>query len=294
MEPFSQEIRSIALSSGADIVGFAPVSRFDTGPAKTHPNTYMPQARSVVVIGISYPRAIGDVWGTYREPGRLPTPYMLFGFAELNWELSRVGLKVAKVLESRGYRSLPIPPSYALSRYRYWEEMEETGCYLGDLSIKHAALAAGLGTFGWSNIFLTPQYGARQRLIAIITEAPLEAADIVESQTLCQPDRCGYLCVQACPIGAISKDVAQEFSMAGRTFRYAALDHNLCRWCLDGFTQGSGSRTHFDPPETITQADLIRADTNRHIADRGLYAMGFIDFCGKCMHQCPSPDFESC
>ena len=290
MESFSQEIRSMAQSFGADMVGFAPVSRFDTGPEKTHPNTYMPQARSVVVIGIGYPRAIGDVWGTYKEPGRLPTPYMLFGFAELNWELSRVGLKVAKILESRGYRSLPIPPSYALSRYRYWEEMEETGRYLGDLSIKHAALAAGLGTFGWSNIFLTPEYGARQRLIAVITEAPLEAAEIMGTQTLCQPDHCGYLCVETCPIGAISKDEAQEFSMDGRIFRYAALDHNRCRWCLDGFTDGSGSRTHFDPPETITPADLAWANANRHIADRGLYAMSFIDFCGKCMHQCPSPD----
>jgi len=290
MESFSQEIRSMAQSFGADMVGFAPVSRFDTGPEKTHPNTYMPQARSVVVIGIGYPRAIGDVWGTYKEPGRLPTPYMLFGFAELNWELSRVGLKVAKILESRGYRSLPIPPSYALSRYRYWEEMEETGRYLGDLSIKHAALAAGLGTFGWSNIFLTPEYGARQRLIAIITEAPLEAAEVMGSQALCQPDHCGYLCVEACPIGAISKDEAQEFSMDGRIFRYAALDHNRCRWCLDGFTDGSGSRTHFDPPETITPDDLAWANANRHVADRGLYAMSFIDFCGKCMHQCPSPD----
>ncbi len=292
MEKFSHEIRSIAQNYGADIVGFAPVHLFDSGPEKTHPNTYMSQARTVVVIGIGYPRAIGDVWGTYKEPGRLPTPYMLFGFAELNWELSRVGLKIAKILESRGYRSLPIPPSYALSRYRYWEELDETGRYLGDLSIKHAALAAGLGTFGWSNIFLTPEFGARQRLIAIITEAPLEATEIMRSQNLCQPTQCGHLCVEVCPIGAISKNVVQEFSMGEHSFQYAALDHNHCRWCLDGFTKGSGSRTHFDPPEEITQANLTEANAKRHIADQGLYAMSFIDFCGKCMHQCPSPDFE--
>lgn len=291
MDTFSEDIRSIAGDLGADLVGFAPASRFDSGPDKTHPNTYMPRARAVVVIGLSYPRAIGEVWGTYQEPGRLPTPYMLFGFARLNWELSGIALKLSKVLESRGYASLPIPPSYALSRYRYWEELDETGRYLGDVSIKHAALAAGLGMFGWSNIFLTPQYGARQRLVAIITEAPLETPDILASQTLCQPDRCGYRCVEVCPIGAISKDEAQTFAMEGHEFQYAALDHNLCRWCLDGFAEGSGSRTHFEPPESITQADLAWAAANRHVADRGLYAMSFIDFCGKCMHQCPSPDF---
>jgi ferredoxin len=245
-----------------------------------------------VVVGIGYPRAIGEVWGTFTDEGGLPTPYMLFGFAELNWELSKAALKVAKVLESHGYRSLPIPPSYALSRYRYWEELDETGRYVGDLSIKHAALAAGLGTFGWSNLFLTPAYGARQRLIAVITEAELEPGELIASEELCRPELCGYACVETCPIGALSKDEGQTFTMDGHTYQYGALDHNRCRWCLDGFTEGSGSRTNIEPPKSITQADLARADDQREDADSGLYAMSFIDFCGKCMHQCPSPEFE--
>jgi epoxyqueuosine reductase len=291
MDQLSDEIRSVAMQAGADLVGFAPVTRFDAGPAKTHPCYYMPTARSVVVIAIAYPRAISEVWGTYEQEGRLPTPYMLFGFAELNWELSRAALKVAKALEAHGFLGLPIPPSYTLSRYRYWEELDETGRYLGDFSLKHAAAAAGLGTFGWNNIILTPQFGARQRLIAVITEAPLQPGDLYDGEPLCQPERCGFHCVETCPIGALSRDEAQEFEMGGRVFQYAALNHNLCRWCLDGFTHGSGSRTHFEPPDQITQDDLVYADTHRHIADQGLYSMAFVDFCGKCMHQCPSPNF---
>ena len=288
----SQKIRSIALAAGADMVGFAPVGRFENGPERTHPNYYLPRACSVVVAAIGYPRAVGEVWGTFSEKGRLASPYMWFGFTFLNWELSRVALKVAKVLESYGYRSLPIPPSYALSRYRYWEEIDGSGRYLGDFSIKHAAVAAGLGTFGWNNLVLTSTYGARQRLIAVITEAPLEAAELIDSRELCKPELCGYACVETCPIGALSKDEAQEFTMGGRTYTYGALDHNRCRWCLDGFTQGSGSRTHFEPPERITQADLAHAAANRELADKGLFAVAHIDFCGKCMHQCPSPAFD--
>lgn len=106
----SQDIRSIASAAGADMIGFAPVGRFDTGPEQTHPNYFMARAHSVVVIGIGFPRSIGEVWGTFADEGCLPTPYMWFGFAYLNWELSRVALKVAKALESRGYRSLPLPP----------------------------------------------------------------------------------------------------------------------------------------------------------------------------------------
>jgi len=292
MNLLSEEIRSIALAAGADMVGFAPVERFATGPEGTRPTYYMPRARSVVVAGIGFPRAIGEAWGTYAEEGSLPTPYMWFGFAYLNWELSRVALKVAKALEGHGYRSLPIPPSGTFVQYRYYESFDQWNRYLGDFSHKHAALAAGLGTFGWSNLFLTPAYGARQRLISVITEAPLEAGELMSSEQLCKPELCGYACAEACPIGALSKDEAQEFTMDGRAYRYAALDHMRCRWCLDGFTEGSGSRTHFEPPEKLVQADFVRAASKREAPDKGLYLMYFIDFCGKCMHQCPSPEFE--
>ena len=291
MNRLSQEIRSIALANGADMIGFAPVERFDTGPKQTHPNYYMKRARSVVVTGIGYPRAIGEVWGTFAEEGGLIAPYMWFGFAYINWELSRVALKVAKFLESHGYRSLPIPFSFT-TQYRYFESFDETGQYLGDFSHKHAALAAGLGIFGWSNLFLTPTYGARQRLISVITEAPLDAGELMDSPELCRPELCRYACVETCPIGALSKDEAQEFTMDGRIYRYGALDHHGCRWCLDGFTQGSGSRTHLEPPEKITQDDFAQAERKRHLADQGLFANAYVDFCGKCMHQCPSPEFE--
>ena len=50
-------------------------------------------------------------------------------------------------------------------QYRYVQYFDEWNRYLGDFSHKHAALAAGMGTFGWSNLFLTPEFGARVRLI---------------------------------------------------------------------------------------------------------------------------------
>ncbi len=292
MDLLSEEIRSLALKNGADLVGFAPVERFGTGPEKTRPDYYLPRAKSVVSLAIAYPRSIGQAWGTYAEKGALPGPYMWFGFAYLNYELSHVALKVAMVLESHGYSSLPIPPSHTLVQYRYFEKFDQWGRYLGDFSHKHAALAAGLGAFGWSNLFLTSEYGARQRLISIITEAELEHRALMESHEVCKPDTCGFACVETCPIGALSRNESQEFTMDSQTYSYGQLNHFHCRWCLDGFTEGSGSRTHIEPPEKFQQADFAKAAAKRAIPDKGLYLMGFIDFCGKCMHQCPSPDFN--
>lgn len=291
MTSLSQKIRSLAIAEGADLVGFAPVHRFATGPEKTRPDYYLPKVRSVVSMAIGYPQAIGQVWGTYKEEGTHPGPYMWFGFAYLNYELSHVALKVAKALEAKGFASLPLPPAHTLVQYRFYEQFDQRGRYLGDFSHKHAALAAGLGAFGWSNLFLTSRYGARQRLISVITEAELEPGELMDTHTVCRPDRCSYACVNTCPIGALHGTEAWEFTMEDRTYRYARLDHFRCRWCLDGFTEGSGSRTHFEPPETFRQEDFAKAAARRAIPDKGLFLMGFIDFCGKCMHQCPSPDF---
>ena len=60
-------VKRQALAAGADMVGFAPVERFATGPEKTRPNYYMPRARSVVGVGIGFPRSIGEVWGTFGD-----------------------------------------------------------------------------------------------------------------------------------------------------------------------------------------------------------------------------------
>jgi hypothetical protein len=119
MRDLSAEVRSQALAAGADPVGFAPVGRFAEGPEKTRPKYYMPKTRSVVSIAIGFPRSIGEVRGAYREEGTLPPPYMWFGFAYLNWDLSRAALKVVKELEHRGFRSLPLPPSHTLVQYRH-------------------------------------------------------------------------------------------------------------------------------------------------------------------------------
>jgi len=76
MDSLTAEIRFVAESLGASLVGFAPVSRFVTGPEKTRPPHYMAQAQSAVSIAIAYPRSIGGVWGTYTEEGTHPGPYM--------------------------------------------------------------------------------------------------------------------------------------------------------------------------------------------------------------------------
>lgn len=139
-----------------------------------------------------YPRAV--VYAV-RLPGAAvetcldgPTPEYAHCYRVANEELDRIGFAVARALERRGHRALPLPASQLLDRERL----------VGHVSYKALARLAGLGWQGKSLLLVTPEFGPRVRLGAVLTDAPLPAGRPV-------PNRCGSCtaCADACPVGAI-------------------------------------------------------------------------------------------
>ena len=51
------EVRKNALETGAIMVGFAPAARFKHAPKVYHPESFVPGAKTVVVVGVHYPDA---------------------------------------------------------------------------------------------------------------------------------------------------------------------------------------------------------------------------------------------
>lgn len=96
--------------------------------------------------------------------------------------------KIANYLERNGWKAYPVPASYGV----YKNPMA------GLISHKLVARAAGLGWIGKNGLFLTPREGPRVRLASILTDAPLETTQPMESA--CHNCR---LCQLACPAGAI-------------------------------------------------------------------------------------------
>ncbi len=74
-----------------------------------------------------------------------------------------------------------------------------------NLSYRHMAVEAGLGEIGVNNLLLTPEHGARVRFVSLLTDAELPVGTPREA-VLCQPERCGYACVKACPAEALDRD----------------------------------------------------------------------------------------
>ena len=70
---------------------------------------------------------------------------------------------------------------------------------LGFISLKLLAKAAGLGWQGRSLLVISPEYGPFHRLIAILTDLPLQANEAIKN-------RCGDCrkCIEACPQNALT------------------------------------------------------------------------------------------
>jgi epoxyqueuosine reductase len=67
----------------------------------------------------------------------------------------------------------------------------------GGLFLKDAAVLAGLGVIGRSNLLLNPEWGPRIRFRSILIEGELEPTGPIESFFPCES--CGDMCHSACP-----------------------------------------------------------------------------------------------
>ena len=218
----TEEVMTLAIELGADLVGIGPVERWKNAPKMLRPRAYLPSAKSVIVAAIHHPDAVIEFGGrpTPHDQG----PYWIQ--IAMNRKLDFISFNIAKFLEERGYKALPFPASN-IWRYRPYKSIDTS---YTTFSHRHAAVAAGLGELGWNGLLLTPEYGPRQRVVSIITDAPLEPTPMYEGPPLC--DRC-FRCVEACPMDVFRKDIKgyNIVKIENKTYVYPKINKWRCAWC---------------------------------------------------------------
>lgn len=218
----TERIKAELLNNGMDLVGFAPVERWETAPYLLSPQAILPESKTVIVAGIH----ITDTW---TEMGGEPNPQSLGpgGWMDQNSLLDRVAYKAIRFLNDYGYKAIGVASSN-IWRYRKFDGVDSL--FAPDLSHLHAATAAGLAVIGWSGLAITPEYGPRVRFISIVTDAELVPTPMYDGAELC--DLC-MDCVKACPSAALRKDFGgkpHEVTIGGKKFKYANKNIWRCAW----------------------------------------------------------------
>lgn len=245
IEELTIQTREFALHHGADLVKAAPASVLnDKAPSGHRPRDFLPQARSVIVIAMRMFDAALDGLPALR-------PLYTENFRYTSEELNICANKIARFLVRKGFPSQPIFYSeferlYAKKPEKFDGLDVKSPVFFDEMSFKHAAVEAGMGRFGLNRLLLTPEYGARVRLLMILTEAKVTYDDKIKEE-LCNPEECGYKCVDACPPHALKKEWAVEMGdrldkISCANYMFVELAPLRCGLCVSSCPVGQESR----------------------------------------------------
>ena len=288
----AREVRKAARALGADAVGIAPIERYEGAPVQMDPRQIMPEARSVIAMAFRVMR--GSLRGI--EEGTFFSNYSAMGYGGLTYlYIPMVVINLCKVLEDAGAEAIPI------GHQSDWRAIDNEGRLHPGRSrpvrqaqaapdvmihLRIAAYLAGLGEIGYSKVFLTPQFGPRQRLGVVLTEAELAGDPIYDGEPLC--DRC-MACVRECPGEAISATETVRVELCGRTLEWGRLD---CQACDIAFRGGRVADADDSPEADYTNPMYGRRIapgpiTPFHHKPRNLYNTGQAVCGGRgCMRAC--------
>jgi epoxyqueuosine reductase QueG len=267
-------LKQAALDFGADVVGIAPVSRWDEYvPEGYRPADLLPGARSVVVVGSRGPTA-----GAWRSPS-------------------------ARVMEVLGLdfandRAIAALTGHIETEYRH-QALQAPGLPVAGhqptFSYMLAAVLAGLGTRSFAaNIVLNPQYGLLY-YSACITTLELPADEQLE-QDVCPHPMCVQTykhigktpCMAACPAddggcldGTIDADGAIESSYYDRE-RCASRAMNFGPLVLQKALADLVTESDKGKREMMVQSDFF----SRTCSGVAFYKESVAQ-CFECMRVCP-------
>lgn len=224
-----QQIVDLAKKYDADVIGFAPACRFSADDAIFK---VFPEVKTVIGLGFRVLR------GIYRgvEEGTTYYQYTTMGVENLEETVMPLALiNVANFIEEEGYEAIPQRRNQLIMNEegKTNPEMDYTDVVRGiqaenQIDFLNCAVQCGLGEKSMIGSLLNDEYGPFIRYCFILTDAELEATEIV-TPNLC--DRCGA-CIKACHGKAIDENGNVD-----------------CWKCTVYYNGANGSKNPFMPPD---------------------------------------------
>ncbi len=187
VKELTEKIRTLALNTGAELVGFTSAEELEKGAPEGHrPSDLLKNAKSIITLACG--RSLNEDrdyiynWG----PNFSLTYIQLKD--EVKWRRRKARGCIDAVrnfLQQRGFKAVTEPHGWS-----------------GIISFKMAAYLAGLGVFGKGNFLVHPKLGPLNILACILTDAVLKYGKPLNI------DVCGDCveCIKACKYGAFKKE----------------------------------------------------------------------------------------
>ncbi len=224
-------IKQQALAMGADSVGIGNIERWEGAPIQMDPRQIMPECKSIIAMAFRVMR--GSMRGI--EEGTYFSNYSAMGYGGITYlYMPMTVINLCRFIEDRGFEAIP------MGHQSDWRGIDNEGYLKTNFSrpvaegkaapdimiqLRIASYLSGLGEIGYSKMFLTPEFGPRNRVGIILTDIELDPDPIYDGPELC--NKC-MACVRDCPAGAISDSKTVKVTLAGREVEWAEIDCTRC------------------------------------------------------------------
>ncbi|SDD95520.1 epoxyqueuosine reductase [Sporomusa acidovorans] len=213
----AMEIKRRVRELGADLCGIAPAARFEDAPQGFQPTDVLKECKSIIVVALRFPLSTLS--------SSSPAAYT-FVRNQLCGKIDTLTFQISSELEQLGCCAVPVPSS---EPYEFWDESRRHG--QGIVSLKHAAVRAGLGKMGKNTLLINDQLGNMLWLGAVLADADLEPDQVADYQA-CLPN-CN-ICLEACPAKALDGITIEQRQCRAVSAKYSeggggVYTCNLCR-----------------------------------------------------------------
>ena len=230
-------VKKKAIAMGADSVSIGSIDRWEGAPIQMDPRQIMPECKSIIAMAFRVHR--GSMRGI--EEGTYFSNYSAMGYGGITYlYMPMTVINLSKYIEDQGYEAVP------MGHQSDWRSIDNEGYLKKNYSrpvapgraapdimvnLRIAAYLCGLGEIGFSKMFLTPQFGPRNRVGIIMTDVELAPDPIYDGPQLC--NRC-LACVKACPGKCFDPKKTVKVNLAGHEVEWMDLSMSGCNTAFTG------------------------------------------------------------